>query len=407
MSISVEDAADRAAPLEDDSQLVLVAEDSPNLDTRCFRGSAPLAWLAAISQADIFDQDLNPEGLQRDLSPKHAAEAYDYVRRPADPRLPRAFPEVVLNVRDPEAVHASTRSTGRGRGKLDVVDLTFDLEYIRRQAADGNVVVSRVDGNHRLWYAAGDARRQPVLTVAPYQLHLGLTREQEESLFVDINANQKGLNSSHLAILRSRLTPEELELERNPHRVFARRLALDAQSPWHRLVHMGGSREGAKAAGVTRPVTFISLEQGTRRLLTKSQYVHDLTQADAQYQLIRRYWQAVREVYEQEWDHSREYLVLKNMGVLAFSILGGTVIDRCMARGQVMKDDMSELIRRTRGTWDWSRKADPSGDPPGVSGLSGNRAALIIAGRMSEALEDDASPSIEQRLEGQLASDEP
>ena len=46
----------------------LTAYKAKNLDTVCFRGSAPLAHLALISQPDIFDQVTNPNGLQRDLS---------------------------------------------------------------------------------------------------------------------------------------------------------------------------------------------------------------------------------------------------------------------------------------------------------------------------------------------------
>jgi hypothetical protein len=38
------------------SELTLFAFESKNLDTICFRGDAPLAHLALISQPDIFDQ---------------------------------------------------------------------------------------------------------------------------------------------------------------------------------------------------------------------------------------------------------------------------------------------------------------------------------------------------------------
>ena len=57
----------------------IIALESKNLDTVCYRGSAPIAQLTRFSQADVFDQDTNPDGLQRDLSKKHAAEAYAYL----------------------------------------------------------------------------------------------------------------------------------------------------------------------------------------------------------------------------------------------------------------------------------------------------------------------------------------
>jgi hypothetical protein len=48
------------------SQIELIAFQTNNLDTVCYRGESPLGHLALISQADVFDQVTNPEGLQRD-----------------------------------------------------------------------------------------------------------------------------------------------------------------------------------------------------------------------------------------------------------------------------------------------------------------------------------------------------
>ena len=70
-------------------KIELIAYRFKNLDTVCFRGSGPLAHLALVSQPDVFDQVANPDGLQRDLSPKHAADAYDYVTREKKSDFPR------------------------------------------------------------------------------------------------------------------------------------------------------------------------------------------------------------------------------------------------------------------------------------------------------------------------------
>ncbi len=96
-------------------QIEVTAHEAKNLDTICFRGAAPLAHLALASQADIFDQVSNPGGLQRDLSPKHASDAYDYVRRGRDPNYPRAFPEIVLNVRSRTTRTAGSPTASRRR----------------------------------------------------------------------------------------------------------------------------------------------------------------------------------------------------------------------------------------------------------------------------------------------------
>src|SRR6266516_32572 len=304
-------------------QIEVVAHEAKNLDTVCFRGAAPLAHLALASQADVFDQVTNPSGLQRDLSPKHASDAYDYARRSPDPAFPRAFPEIVLNVRD--------------------------------KKRDGKVCVSRVDGNHRLFYAAGDDRREPLMAFTPFQIHVGLTREQERSLFVDINANQKGMNTSHLAIMRARLTPEEEEIKNHPDRWIAQRLADEVDSPWHGLVHLGGSKAGSRTQGLTRPVNFASLQAGVGRTLTKSQYIHDLTDAEAQYLVVRNFWEAVKRTFAEEWARPKDFLLLKNIGVMSMSILGGTIVDRCMARGTVSVDEMARYLRQTKTTFDWGK----------------------------------------------------
>jgi DGQHR domain-containing protein len=365
----------------------LVAIKSPNLDTLCYRGSAPIGHLAMISQPDVFDQEKNPNGLQRDLSAKHASDAYEYVHRKKRPNYPRAYPEIVLNVRDQRCLDLSPQ------GKT--VAMTFDLDAM----VGPKVHVSRVDGNHRLFHADGDDRREPLLLEVPFQIHVGLSREQERSLFVDINSNQKGMNTSHLAVMQSRLTREEEEIKNHLDRWIAKKLSEDAESPWHGLIHMGGSREGSRVQGLNRVVNFASLQSGVHKLLSKSQYIHDLTDAEVQYVVIRNYWHAVKKIFEAEWANPREYLVLKNIGVLSLSILGGTIIDRCMPQGKVEIPDMARYLKQSRNTFNWSRKA--TGDNA-ISGMSGNRAALIIAGAMAEELTEEGGRNIFKDLQERL-----
>lgn len=375
--------------------------EQPNIDTICYRGVASLASLASISQADVFDQVTHPDGLQRDLSPKHASEAHQYATREKN-EYPRAFPEVILNVRDKSVLTQEALNTGRQR-KLVGYTFKFDLAKIDRLVKQGKIAVSRVDGNHRLFYALGDARRKVATAIVPFQIHVGLSADQEANLFVDVNANQKGLNSSHLHILRSRLTPEEQELSLYPERVLARWLSTDKDSPWCGLVYLGGSRKGSREAGAARPVSFVTLEHGVKRTLTKSQYIHDLTSPDAQYILIRNFWSAVNVVFRDEWTSHKDFLILKNIGTLSFSILGGTVIDRCMARGEVGVEDMVRYVEQVRDVFNWSKDATGDGS---VTGMSGNRAALIISGELTNALVDPggetpAMQSLQARLLGE------
>ena len=371
------------------SEIELLGYKTKNLDTVCYRGSAPLAHLALISQTDVFDQVENPDGLQRDLSFKHASEAYEYVKRDVDDAHPRAFPEVVLNIRDKHIL----QSVENGQA----MRMRFNTGNMNK--APNKVYVSRVDGNHRLYYARGDDRREPLLVEVPFQIHVGLSREQERSLFVDINSNQKGLNSSHLQIMQSRLTDEEREIRDNPARWIARKLAEDPASPWHGLVHMGGSKKGTRSQGLTRLVNFASVLGGVSKLLQKSHYIHDLSDAQLQYIIIKNYWQAVKTVYSEEWSNYKKYLLLRNIGVWSLSILGGTIIDRCMPNGKVDVQDFKVYLKQTRNRFDWDK--DTKGERT-ISGMSGNRAALIIAAAMAEELTDETGSNLMSKIQSQL-----
>lgn len=375
-------------------QIEVLADREKNLDTICYRGAAPLSHLALISQPDVFDQITNPDGLQRDLSPKHASEAYEYARRKPEPDYPRAYPEVVLNVRDKKVL--TLEEIESIDGSVRTFRLSFDLDHMR----SGKVAVSRVDGNHRLFYAAGDDRRDPLTVFAPFQIHVGLSRDQERSLFVDINANQKGLNTSHLAIMRARLTEEEQEIKDHPDRWMAHRLVDDPDSAWHGLVHLGGSKKGSRTQGLSRPVNFASLQAGVGRTLAKSQYIHDFTEAEAQYIVIRNYWEAVKLTFSDEWAKPKDFLLLRNIGVMSMSLLGGTIIDRCIARGTANIDGMARYVRQAKNVFDWNKNA--SGDRS-LSGMTGNRAALIIAGEMAKELSDETGLAIRD-LQQQLLS---
>lgn len=366
-------------------QIELIAQKNQNLDTVCYRGDAPLVHLAMISQADVFDQVSNPDGLQRDLSPKHASDAYEYVSKPKDPARPRAYPEIVLNVRKKSIIQIEEAESGNIR-------LLFDIDRIQKEKG---VSVSRIDGNHRLYFAEGDKNRSPILSSVPFQIHVGLTRDQERSLFVDINANQKGLNSSHLAIMESKLTPEEVEIRDHLERWITNKLTNDPNSPWHGLIHLGGSKKGSSAQGLTRVANETSLQSGINKLIKKSQYIHDFTDPSAQYVLVRNYWLAVKKEFSLEWADSKNFLLHKNIGLLSFSILGGTILDRCIPRKTIGVDDMLFYLKQVHQKFDWGVKGP-------IAGMSGNQAALKLAGAMASELTDNSDAKDMRQLQEQL-----
>ncbi len=115
--------------------------------------------------------------------------------------------------------------------------------------------------------------------------------------------------------MQSKLTPDEIEVRDHLDRWISHKLVDDPESPWHGMIHLGGSKVGSRVQGLKRPLNFASLQGGVMRTLRKSQYIHDLTDPEAQYVLVRNYWRAVKQVFSLEWGNQKDYLLLKNIGV--------------------------------------------------------------------------------------------
>jgi len=114
------------------------------LGHEAYRGFGELSDLAKISRADIFDQHNNRSGTQRNLSVQHARKAYKYVSE----KDGAFYPEMILNVRD-ESYVKFTALTEQGDVKFGT------LEFVKDPRQAGQIVVSRLDGNHRLRFADG------------------------------------------------------------------------------------------------------------------------------------------------------------------------------------------------------------------------------------------------------------
>ena len=108
------------------------------LGVNVYRGFAKLCDLADISQADIYDQVKNPTGTQRDLSPAHARDAYEYVKN----KDMGFWPEIFLCSRK----NAFVTFTPLSDESDDIGILEIDVPAISKET----IAISRVDGNHRL-----------------------------------------------------------------------------------------------------------------------------------------------------------------------------------------------------------------------------------------------------------------
>ena len=341
------------------------------------RGFAALSDLARISRADVFDEKLNPLGTQRDLSPKHAREAYAYARN-----TERGYwPEVFLCLRDAEFATYVARTKHSGT-------LEIDDEKI---VASESIVISRVDGNHRLYLADGRVEGTPAIDrTVSFCLAMSLNLHEEISIFRDINNNQRKMDTSHLDKIELRLRSEEDVRTTNPALYIANRLAGDEDSPIRGFVYLGGRRP---------PGTFIplrALTTGVEYMMSRQNGLTALGSFDAQLRLIKNYFCALKNWIPGAWEQPKDYLLLRGAGLWGSCFLGAEVIDRVLASKKFDIESM-EIVLRSGRNWNWSRSGD-------FQGLSGRGGAVKISSRIIKELKDESGISMNDLLTSILRS---
>jgi DGQHR domain-containing protein len=339
------------------------------LGVKVYRGFARLCDLASISKADVYDQKLNPMGTQRDLNPAHARQAYEYVAN----RTLAFWPEVFLSLRDESVLGYEELP-----GIRDVGIIT-----IRVGDQSNSIAISRVDGNHRLFYADGHTDGLPKIErIVSFCLAYELSLEDEIRLFRDINDNQRRMNTSHLDMIEARLTTEDVLKARDPELYIAQELGRDPASPLVGRVYEGGVRQMSWA------IPLRTLKTGVEYLFSKSARVTAIPGVDAQYKVVRTYFAALKDLVPEAWEEPRKYLLLRGAGLWGACFLGAEVIDRVLAKGKFDQEAMVSILR-SGGAWDWSNSGD-------FKGLSGRGGALQIANRIREGLSDEASISLKE-----------
>lgn len=333
------------------------------------RGYAKLNDLAKMSKPDIYDQKNNPTGTQRDLSPKHARDAYEYVKSHEF----GFWPEVFLCARDREVMEYVPSVDHSDYGDL-IINMTVATEPKR-------IAISRIDGNHRLHYADGTHTGFPEIDkIVSFCIAYNLSLEQEIILFRDINANQKPMNTSHLDNIEARLTPEEKLKRLEPDLFIARKLGKDVGSPLFNYVHEGG----IKVIGAIIPLR--TLRTGISYMFSRSNKLTALRDVDAQYIVISNYFEAFRRWEIDAWEEPNKYIVLRGAGLWAVCFIGAEVIERALSKGKYQMEDMYQILTSGR-SWDWSNKGD-------FQGFSGRGGALKISQIVTAEFQDETGVSV-------------
>jgi DGQHR domain-containing protein len=362
--------------------LICPAVRAKVLGVNVYRGFANLCDLADVSRADIYDQHNNPKGTQRDLSPAHARDAYEYVKN----KELGFWPEVFLCARRNDAV--TFRPVSQEMPNLGILEI--DVTVVKKGTP---IVISRVDGNHRLHYGDGaEDGYSRIDKLVSFCLAYDLSREEEIQLFKDINKNQKPMNTSHLDGIEVRLTSEEELKRRNPELYIAQRLHHDPKSPLHERVYEGGK----KPVGIDIPLR--GLKTGIEYMLTRSTQLPRLEDAEAQYRVIKNYFDAVKQWQPKAWSSPKEYILLRGSGLWAICFIGSQVVDRALQQDHFDAKHMISILRSGKD-WDWSRKGD-------FIGLGGRGGALEISNRVTRKLLDDNRMSTKQLFDKIMAEAE-
>lgn len=354
---------------------------SKMLGVNVYRGFAELALLSDLSKADVYDQVNNPIGTQRDLSFKHAKEAYTYIKT----KEFGFWPEVFLSARQKSTLTFTPLSDDY----MDLGILEIDTSSI---IGSSEIVISRVDGNHRLHYANGEEKGfSRVEKVVSFCLAYDLSIEEEIQLFKDINKNQKPMNTSHLDRIEVRLTAEDELKKLYPDLYISQKLGEDDKSPFFGRVYEGGKRP----VGVDIPLR--GLRTGIQYMLSRASQLVRLPNVDAQYIVIRNYFNAVKIWQPKSWAAPKDYIMLRGAGLWSICFLGAHVIDRSLIHDKYTIEDLAKLLNSGR-TWDWSKKGN-------FIGLSGRGGALEISNRISRYLKDENNMSTEQLLDNIMSED--
>ena len=326
-------------------EVIGLALQGKNLNLICIRGFANLGLLAKYSSPDVMNQVENPLGTQRPLKAKHAKEVSDYALESlyADEITdPRSFPEIILNVRDErvvnltqldEEIYAGIDDYVYDRWGSTSVLVQVDPAKYEYPAQEYNPQISRIDGNHRLHMAskyldAGyDLAQFPIV---PYCMYLGLSRDQERKLFVDINGNAAPVTGSTRGTLEG-----QTNKGRDPWN-----FTIPELQNWvvYRLVSEGGVFEGmANLGGWLRgyqsdvfgskpPITFLSVKSAVKEFFsTGRQFIQYIRDPEIVYATVSAYFEALSVVYPEAWANKREYILLDSIGLSGFGKLGGVL----------------------------------------------------------------------------------
>ena len=368
-----------------------------NLNVLVLRGFANLQVLSCLSGPDVYDEELNEMGTQRELAKPHAVACFDYaVEAPTvnNSDDPRCFPELLLNARDRGVIEIyDVRDPDRsidfhslsdiGEFDSQLVGVRIRVDLLEYPTPQFNPKISRVDGNHRLSGVDIDSvlseEDDDSNIIVPFSLLVGLDTNQEVKLFRDINGEHKGMDVTHLMNISTRLEGDTLaESDRTRHIWLARKL-MAPNHAFEGMVFLGGSRAGVlQRYGRVPPLKLNTLASALRLQLNHAALTRNSgLSADALAIILNNYWSAVREVFPAEWEDKRNFILLQTIGLNGFAELGGVLVDEAFRTRKLRKEHYLAPLRAIKEKVSLARDDEQWRGVAGAGGAKRVAQALI------------------------------
>ncbi len=310
-----------------------------------FMGFAPANLLYRYSYVDILDEE-SGLGYQRRFNDRHSLDFRNYIQGAASTTIPLTF-----NLRPERSEYWEINSEN---GQVALV------------IAAEHKVLSQVDCQHRLGYLAD-------LDVSlPFMAFVGLTEKQEMAAFNIINSKAKGLSSSLLDYHETKLVADIEKVK--PELVLAVRLNDDQNSPWYKMLDLGGNR----TSGMQRRASLRTMQRAIRlfiRELGLSSPIHN----DELYEIVRAFWRAVVVILPEEWNNPRKHMLCKGIGVYSLMAIAA---DLHRERDKLRHVEWQEFFQIKFG--DLAQSIDWSNQGP-LKGLGGEAGVKEATGFLRNA----------------------
>jgi DGQHR domain-containing protein len=321
----------------------------------------------------VYDPEDNIGGTQRPLDRGRTINLLNYalgLNMSAD--LPRAFPEVLLNVRDTSAIQIYDLSDPeralefsswgglRSEDGSKVVGVRIPLQFLQFPKPEISPQISRVDGNHRLsgmdTAVLEYVSKGSEFTAAPnvtFSLFVGLNTEEEKRLFNVVNSKQKAVEAALLETQSYELMSEEERIRPQNLASHLAHILSEEGGAFQGVIFSGGSKVGSKKAGAKHILKINTLRSTMDAQLKslpttlRARLYEDPAILAA---LVNNYWLAIKYLFPEAWDDKKTYILMQTIGLTALARLWGE---------QIVGDVLSESVHKGTQVFDFVPYLEP------------------------------------------------